>query len=164
MSWDITMPIFLRNVIGDTSATPKYTDDQLLGLILSAAQFLQVVIPKTPYVIDVENLTLSPDPTEYPNQDDSFVYLATMKAATMLLLAEVRLYGSQAIAIRDGTSAIDLKRDLRSLRELALDYQKQLDVAIYNYRAGVAFGGRIIVSPFRPLLVNIERYYDYARR
>lgn len=157
MPWDSTMPILLRQVIGDTGDPPRYDDEALNNTLIVAAYLIGLrVSSPIEYAIDVENSTISPDPT----QDMSLTNLIVLKAASMILSAEVRQYGQQAIAIRDGTSAIDLKRDLRALQEIANSYAKELDRAVFLYQQGVLVGGpRIIVSPFKSLLECIDRDY-----
>lgn len=161
MSWDATWPILLRNAIGDTATPPKYSDDTLAPLVLTAAQFLTFTLPlPTSYAVDVENVSISPDPTDPSTPDNGFVYLVTLKAAAMLLKSEVRIYGQQAIAIRDGTSAIDLKRDLKALTQLAESYEQELEQGIFLYlRNASGFSGRAIVSPYKTLLSNIDHYF-----
>jgi hypothetical protein len=151
MSWDSTLPILVRSAIGDTASPPKYADADLLPVILTAAFSTIFNVPSisslTTYNIDVENVSLTPDPTDPSTLDMTFSYLVTLKASTMLLYSEVRKYGQQAIAIRDGTSAIDLKRDLKALTELANKYSAELDSAIYYaFRAAGELNGRMIVS------------------
>jgi hypothetical protein len=161
MTWDSSLPILVRNAIGDFAAPPKYSDDQLGPLILTASQsVLFNVTPVQPYVIDIENLTLVPDPTDAIINDTSFIYLVTLKSSSMLLYAEVRAYGQQAIAIRDGTSAIDLKRDLKALMELANTYEKELNKAIaYYFRNAGIIQYKAIVSPYKTLLSSIDQYF-----
>lgn len=147
MAWDDMMPTLLRNVIGDTDPiAPKYTDDQLNQTIVSAAQFVlfRVSLP-TPYVLDVQNVTIVPDPVG----DVAFVNMVTLKAACMLMKTELRVYGQQDLSIRDGTSAIDLKRDLRTLQSMSDGYCQEFEKAVTDYWHGVGAPGAAIVGPFR---------------
>lgn len=161
MSWDSTFPILVRNAIGDFSATSKYSDEQLLPVILTACQavIFKLQTPLYSYVVDIENLALSPDPTDAATPDNAFIYITTLKASSMLLRAEVRQYGQQAIAIRDGTSAIDLKRDLKALSALADSYTTEADTAILTFLRNNSLSARAVVSPYKTLLGRLDRYF-----
>lgn len=161
MSWDTTMPIMMRSIIGDTADPLKYSDDDFITVIMTAAQLITFrVTLNQSYEIDIENQTITPDPTDQSPMDNAFINMVTLKAAHMLLSAELRVYGQQDIAIRDGTSAIDLKRDLRTLNEINKGYALELDKAIQNYYFGNNTPGRAIIGPYKHLLVSIDRYYD----
>lgn len=161
MSWDTTFPILVRSAIGDTADPPKYTDAQLAPVILTAAFATIFNVPSlTTYTVDVENQVLTPDPTDPDTLDNTFAYILTLKASTMILLSEVRRYGQQAIAIRDGTSAIDLKRDLKALTALAQAYSKELESAIYYaIRSSGEYAGRMVISPYKGLINGLDRYF-----
>lgn len=161
MTWDSAIPIMVRSAIGDFADPPRYSDEQLAPVILTASQaVLFNITPSQPYVIDVENLTIIPDPTDATINDSVFIYLTSLKASAMLLRAEVRRYGQQAIAIRDGTSAIDLKRDLKTLSELANQYEVELSKAIFvHVRNSAGFAGKAIVSPYKTLLSGLDSYF-----
>jgi hypothetical protein len=154
MAWDSEIVLLVRNYVGDTDvANQKYTDDSLSELILSAAQFVITDVPlPTDYLVDVENGSLSPDPTSREtstSRDNSFINLTVLKSSWMIAYGEIRNYGSQAIAIRDGSSAVDLKRDLKALNMimegLKEDYLKFKD----DYIRGSTTTGRLITSPIR---------------
>ena len=165
MSWNNSLPVMIRSAIGDFGSPPKYSDQQLAPVILTAVNAVKFnVTPTRSYLADVEALTLTPDPTDPTINDDSFTYLVTIKATTMLLYAEVRRYGQQAIAIRDGSSAIDLKRDLKALTQLADSYSKDLTNAIYQYIRNGTLGGRVILTcPYGGLLSRIDCYFGDSR-
>lgn len=160
MSWDTEMPLLLRYVIGDIDpTTPKYSDDTLGTLLLTAAQFMQnrLSLP-TAYAVDTENFALTPDPTDPDTRNDAFINLTILKAACMLMNSEVRIYGQQAIAIRDGTSAIDLKRDLKTLQSLANSYCQELEKSVSDYfYSNTSAPGEAIVGPYKTLVGRVER-------
>lgn len=159
------MPIVLREVIGDTGTTQRYADSDLNNTIITAAYLVATMVSsRTTFSIDVENQVIDPDPTMPPYDDSSFSNLIIMKAAVMILMAEVRRYGQQAIAIRDGTSAIDLKRDLNALQKLADGYAKEFNTAVMYYQRDISFSGRVIISPYKTLLDTIDRTYFYGPR
>lgn len=150
MSWDTTMPLLLRDVIGDTGVTPRYDDASLKRTLLSAAQLIQIRVKfSQSYTIDTSGLVLTPDPTDAGTRDDAFINLVTLKAACMLLYAEVRRYGQQAISIRDGTSAIDLKRNLKDLQNLAGRYCAELERSLNDFYYNGSKPGMAIIAPFK---------------
>lgn len=164
MAWNTTLGITIRQAIGDFTSPPKYTDVALAPLILTAIQAISFnIVPSYPYKVNIEANTLMPDPTDSDIADDGFVHLVTLKAAAMLLRSEVRVYGQQAISIRDGTSAIDLKRDLRTLSALADSYESDLTKAIDYYIRNNTIGGMAVISPYPNLMPRIDGYFHDTR-
>ncbi len=152
MSWDSEVVLLLRNYVGDTSTTaPKYTDDSLASILVTAAQFVIFDAPlKNTYIANVENPSLSPDPTSRAtseSRDDAFINLMILKSVWMLCNAELRVFGAQAIGIRDGTSAVDLKRDMRSLNGILRDHEKAYFEYKNRYIREANHTGRVITSP-----------------
>jgi hypothetical protein len=83
--WDSEMVTLLRHMIDDVSSTPKYADERLMQLILVGAQFAKEEnVFGVDYIIDIENMTLKPDPTLRSERDDAFINLSLLKAACML--------------------------------------------------------------------------------
>ncbi len=110
MSWQDEMIPITRVLINDLAATPTYTDDRLEQLLLVAARQVnsEMAFPQD-FVIDVGNGTLLPDPTLGDNKNDSFINLVTQKAACILDQSVAVIAAKQAISVKDGTSAIDLR-------------------------------------------------------
>lgn len=116
MSWQTEMVGLLRNLIGDVAYPPTYSDDRLEKVLLTSAQFVAMEVPFTAdYVSDIDNGTLTPDPTDRDadTRDDSFINLTVLKAACMISTSEARVAVGQAISIRDGSSAISISADGR---------------------------------------------------
>ena len=64
MSWNIEIPIIVRTLINDLGDTPAYSDERILQTIAVAAKYVQFdVTLDHPYIIDVTNPNISPDPT-----------------------------------------------------------------------------------------------------
>lgn len=165
MAFDSTLPLIMRNLTADTDTTNQtYTDDQLIELCLVAAQLLKFEISfPIIYNIDLDNLTMSPDPTVAP-MDDSFITLCCLKASIILLRGETSKTTAQAIQIRDGSSLVDLRNVVSSKLALLKLLQSQFDTAKMNYLSSGSVGtGRMIVSPFR-LPVTDSFNYFYSNR
>lgn len=162
MSWDTEMVMLVRNYVGDFDpANQKYSDQSMQQLILASAQFVVVDVPfSQDYVVDIVNSTLTPDPTSRATEtsrDNNFINLTVLKSAWMIANGELRNYGSQAIGIRDGTSAIDLKRDLKALAAI-LDQMKD---AYFEYKdryiRDTLTVGELITTPIR---IHSNRFWD----
>lgn len=110
--WDTEMVVLLRHMIGDLDPDDyTYTDDRLQQTILTSAIFVTNEIPfDTEYIIDVDGVSLTPDPTDRDadTRDTDFMTLVLLKAACFIDTSEARTAAGQAITIRDGSSMISL--------------------------------------------------------
>lgn len=151
MAWQDDMVEILRNLIGDTGATEVYTDAQLERVLLVAAfQVLQELDFDNDYSVSISGETLTPDPTDVDTQDDTFVNLVTMKAACIADQGSAVVAAGRAIAVRDGSSSVDL----RSVFKSKLDLLKQGWCAVYKdskreYQMGAGVAGAMVMGPFR---------------
>src|SRR3954467_6628083 len=110
MSWQDEMIPIVRVLINDLATTPTYDDDRLEQLLLVACRQVNSEMSfDQDFVIDVGNGTLTPDPTISPNKNDSFINLVTQKAACILDQSVAVIAAKQAISVKDGASAIDLR-------------------------------------------------------
>lgn len=157
MAWDDEIVAIVRGLIQDyadpdTGDPPTYTDDRLATIILIAGQGVQARVPLLhAYKIHVSDGLLSPDPTGTANRDDSFINLAALKAACILVSAEVRQFTGQGISVRDGSSAVSLSRSPASLTLMRTTFCTEYENAIYQYQLGGANGvvGEAIVGPVK---------------
>lgn len=113
--WKSEMPRILRYLINDLDSTNyTYTIDRLQETILVSAQLVQreLTFIQT-YSVDVDELLLSPDPTE-GTRDEPFINLAVLKAACLI---DHWVYRTQArsagILVKDGQSSIDTRDNLK---------------------------------------------------
>ncbi len=156
MAWDDEMVTIVRGLINDfedpdTGDAPTYTDDRIAQIVLIAGQQIQTRVPFTrTYAISISNETMTPDPTT-GTRDENFINLATLKAACILVSAEVRQYTGQGISIRDGSSAISLSRQPASLKLMKDTYCSEFESALYAYTTtgGNASVGEAIVGPVK---------------
>lgn len=79
-TWEDILVIKVRVLINDTESPQVYTDERLQQIIVYAAVCVQAEIGfDTVYTIDIDNVTISPDPTLIG--DDKFCTLVALKAA-----------------------------------------------------------------------------------
>lgn len=155
MAWQDDMVAVLRVLINDLDETNyTYSDERLETVLITSAMqvkgessFLQT------YTVNIANETISPDPTLSDTLDDAFTNLVTLKAACIIERGSVAQSASQAIAVKDGTSSIDL----RGVAQGKLELLKQGWCAVYedakweHQRGGSGQGvaGEAVLTPFR---------------
>ena len=73
MPWQNEMTLIVRHLVNDLdSSNYTFTDDRLEESVLVSAQLASLEIDfESTYTIDVDSLTLSPDPTTSSDKDDS---------------------------------------------------------------------------------------------
>jgi hypothetical protein len=158
MAWDDEIVAIVRGLIqdypDDTTGDPAvYTDDRLATIILIAGQNVQArVSTGSTYKINVSDGTITPDPTSTATRNETFINLASLKAACILINAEVRQYTGQGISVRDGSSAVSLSRSPASLTLMQKTYCSEYEDAIYRFQInglnGVPYG-EAIVGPIK---------------
>jgi hypothetical protein len=165
MSWQGQMSTMVRHIINDLDASAyKYSANRIETSILVSAQLvtLQTDFNNT-YTINVEQCSLSPDPTDTDTRDDAFINLTCLKTACVIVGSEVRSESTNAISIKDGPSAIDLRGVASTLIILYQDLCKKYDQLVLDYRAGGSVAGQAILGPYSPGSEYITRGYDGHR-
>lgn len=152
MAWDEEMTEILRVLVGDTEDTPTHSDDKLLRLLVVAAyQTVNEVDFQQDYTVAILNQTISPDPTVAATRDESFVNLASMKAACILDRSSAILAASRAISVRDNGAAVDLRgvfgANLKLLEKGWCAVYEETKLQYQANRRGIA--GAAIMTPFR---------------
>jgi hypothetical protein len=162
MSWQGQISTIVRHLINDVeSSNYKYSPHRLESAILVAAHLLTTETDlKQQYSINVEQCHLSPDPTESGTKDDDFITLVSFKCACIILGGEVRSESGNAISIKDGPSAIDLRGVSGTLMSLYKDLCEKYDQMLLDYRAGNSIGGHAILGPYSPGSDYITRNYS----
>ena len=141
----------VRHLVNDLNSSDyTFTDDRLEEAILVSAQLSALEIDfENSYTIDVDSLTLTPDPTDSSNKDDSFINLVSLKTSQMLLGSELKTHSLNAISLRDGPSALDLRGIVTGLKILFDDINKRYEEAKTQYKLdGVV--GQAILGPYSP--------------
>ena len=152
MSWQGQLSTITRYLVDDIDSTKyKYSDSRIETTIVVASQFvtLEVDLENT-YTINVEQCSLSPDPTDAGTKDDAFINLVCLKAACIIVGSEVRSESGNAISIKDGPSAIDLRGVASTLVVLYKDLCEKYDKLLLDYRAGRSIAGQAILGPYSP--------------
>ena len=116
MPWQMDMILMLRSVIGDLDET-KYTNERLKQILMVGAYNVQNDADfRNEYTINVGQVSLTPDPID--TGDSDFAVLTVYKSACILIGSEVKTESANAISIKDGPSAIDLRGVSGSLSTL----------------------------------------------
>ena len=120
MPWQNEMTLIVRHLVNDLdSSSYIFTDSRLEEAVLVSAQLASLEIDfENTYTIDVDSVSLSPDPTDSSNKDDSFINLVSLKTSQMLLGSELKTHSLNAISLRDGPSALDLRGIVAGLKIL----------------------------------------------
>jgi len=159
MSWQGQMTTIVRHLVNDTDPSNySFTTDRLETTILVAAQLITMSVDfNNIYNINVEGSTLSPDPTDAETKDDPFVALTCLRTACIVIGSEIRKESGNAISIKDGPSAIDLRGVTSTLVVLYQDLCKKYDESLLDYRAGNSVSGQSILGPYSPGSDHVRR-------
>jgi hypothetical protein len=162
MSWQGQMGTIVRYLIDDVD--PKkytYSPHRIETTILVAAQLTQMDVTfGKMYSVNVENCTLTPDPTVDP-EDYAFITLICLRSSCIIIGSQIRSESGNAISIKDGPSAIDLRGVTATLTVLYKDLCSKYEQSVMNYRAGSSIAGAAILGPYSPGSDNISRN-DYG--
>jgi len=151
MSWQNEMTLIVRHLVNDLDSTNyTFTDDRLEESVLVSAQLASLEIDfDNTYTIDVDSVSLTPDPTSSGGKDDSFINLVCLKTARLLIGSELKTHSLNAISLRDGPSALDLRGIVAGLKILFDDITKRYEEAVTQYKLnGVV--GQAILGPYSP--------------
>lgn len=158
MPWQDECVRMVRHMIDDFGTvangvtTYRYDDNRLQELIIFAAQQVsQEADFRQPYTLDITTLTLTPDPTDPANRDESFINLSSLKAACTLDRSEARNAAGSAVSAKDARSAINLTGPAQyKLKFLAVGWCAAYATALEEYKADSnAIAGAAICSPFK---------------
>jgi hypothetical protein len=158
MSWQNEMVVIVRHLVNDLNSSDyTFTDDRLEESVLVAAQLASLEIDfENTYSIDVDSVTLTPDPTASGNKDDSFINLVCLKTARLLLGSELKTHSLNAISLRDGPSSLDLRGIVAGLNILFEDIAQRYEDAVLQYKLnGVV--GEAILGPYSPGSDSVAR-------
>ena len=167
MSWQGQMGTMVRHLVNDLDPTNyKYSDKRIeTSILVSSFLVINDAEFSTSYSVNVEQCSLSPDPTDLETKDDAFVALTILKTACTILGSEIRTEAGNAISIKDGPSAIDLRGVASTLSMLYKDLCEKYDAMLLDYRAGGSIVGHAILGPYAPGSDFIARTYnDYDNR
>lgn len=162
MSWQGQISTMVRYLVNDLDpASYKYSPKRIETTVLVSAQIITLDTDfNNTYSINVEQCYLSPDPTDTNTKDDAFITLVTLKSACLIVGSEVRTESGNAISIKDGPSAIDLRGVSSTLLALYKDLNDKYNQALMNYRAGNSIAGKAILGPYSPASDFVTRNYN----
>lgn len=165
MSWQGQMGTIVRYLIDDVDPSNyKFSDHRIETTILVAGQLTQINTEfVNNYDINVEDCTLTPDPTDPTNEDKPFITLICLKAACIIVGSLIRSESGNAISIKDGPSAIDLRGVSQTLSILYKDLCEKYEKLLLEYKATGGVGGtnpgEAILGPYSPGSYLISRNY-----
>jgi hypothetical protein len=155
----------VRHLINDLDQEKyKYSDERIETSILVSAQLLSIETDfETSYTVDIANGNLSPDPVDL--KDNAFINLSALKSACIIVGSELKTEASNAISIKDGPSAIDLRGVASTLSVLYRDLSDKYAKLLLDYRAGNSIAGHAILGPYSPASDYVVRTHgDYDSR
>ena len=148
MPWKTDLVLMLRSIIGDLDKA-KFTDERLKQILVVGAYNVHNDADfSTSYTVDVAQVSISPDPIS--ESDSDFSTLTVYKSACILLGSEVKTEASNAISIKDGPSAIDLRGVAANLTNLYNDLCAKYDALLKTYQYNNTLVGQVILGPYSP--------------
>ena len=160
MPWKIDLVLMLRSIIGDLDKA-KFTDERIKQiLVVGAYNVLNDADFSETYTVNVAEISISPDPIS--QSDTDFSTLTVYKSACILLGSEVKTEAANAISIKDGPSAIDLRGVTANLTNLYNDLCAKYDALLKTYQYNNTLVGQAILGPYSPgsMVVNGNQF-DY---
>lgn len=169
MYWQAEFITLLRVLIDDLSSPQTYNDKRLTQVLAVAAQLVtnELNFPSK-FRVDIQALTIEPSPVDREStRDENFINLVCIKAACLIDRGETRKSVGQGIAIRDGSSSIDLRGSMDGrLRLLEKGWCSVYDDTKLEYQANRngTIAGAAIMTPFRVFAgFRDMAYYPYSR-
>ena len=147
MTWQNEVVRIVRFLVNDLEAV-SYSDDRLEETVLVAAQLLisNVDFDNT-YTVDVDSLSLSPDPTTLSTKDNNFINLLSVQTACIVLGSEAKTLAAQSYRIKDGPSSIDISSAYSSVHQLYKEMCDKLLKMIVDYKMGNSVAGHVVMTP-----------------
>ena len=148
MSWKTDLVLMIRSIIGDLDKS-KFTDERLKQiLVVGAYNVVNDADFTNTYTVNVAEVSISPDPIS--EKDVDFNVLTVYKSACILIGSEVKTESANAISIKDGPSAIDLRGVANSLHVLYKDLCQRYDELLKAYQYNNTLVGQAILGPYSP--------------
>ena len=160
MPWNIDLVVMFRSFIGDLDSA-KFTDERLKQiLVVGAYNVVNDADFNNTYTVDVAQVSISPDPIS--ENDTDFVALTVYKSACILLGSEVKTEAGNAISIKDGPSAIDLRGVTQNLNLIYKDFCAKYDELLKAYQYNNTLVGQAVLGPYSPgSMILGANQFDY---
>lgn len=149
--WQIEIPIIVRNLIGDFSETPQYSDERINQIAIVSAQYvLREVILNRNYNIDIINDSINPDPSNPESRDPDFVSFIGLKTACFIDQSSLRTRTSMAgIRTSLASAVLDIDPNIDGYKELLANGPCSIyDKSKLEYNIGNSSILQAILSPF----------------
>ena len=148
MSWQTDLVLMVRSIIGDLDKS-KFTDERLKQIfVVGAYNVVNDADFTNTYTVNEAEVSISPDPIS--EKDVDFNVLTVYKSACILIGSEVKTESANAISIKDGPSAIDLRGVANSLHVLYKDLCQRYDELLKAYQYNNTLVGQAILGPYSP--------------
>lgn len=151
MAWTSELVMIVRHLIGDICGD-TYSDSRLEEtIVVSAELMLSETSFINEYSIDVDNVSISPDPTT-GTRDDIFIGLVTLKAACVLARGALRdAAAREGIRVKDKMGEIEIKGRFAASAALSKSYcdayqRAKLEYALNNID-GVRAIFNVVIGP-----------------
>ena len=160
MPWKIELVLMFRSLIGDLD-NAKFTDERLKQILtVGAYNVVNDADFSTTYTVDVGSVSISPDPVA--GNDTDFTTLTLYKSACILLGSEVKTEAANAISIKDGPSAIDLRGVTQNLNLMYKDFCEKYDQLLKTYQYNNTLVGQAVLGPYSPgSMILGANQFDY---
>jgi len=144
MAWQDTIVPIVRGLVFDLTSPYVYSCTRLEELVVvSAVLVIQELTFPISYTINLEAITITPDPT-----DEDFIALVALRTACLISHGEHRDAAKKAISFKDGPAFVDTKERAKYLGDLAEGACTAYARAKVNYQMGDGTLGRAIVGPY----------------
>lgn len=151
-SWDIDMVLMVRSLIGDMVEPFKYSDERIGTSIVTGG-----ILSTTEYngFANIYTFTFSPDSiTPDPTSEPIAMALFSLKAACLLSINNYQAGIGRNVAIKDGTSSVDLKGSFQGYKDiLTLGPCGAYDKLIASLERNTVMSGNVggaVFSPYSP--------------
>jgi hypothetical protein len=161
--WQTDSLITLRTIIADFDEPYTYSDSRMTSVFLLASRFVNSDLFGDSYNI-ILNSGILPDPTTQSPPDYAFLNLACVRAAYFITLGESKISASQGIAIRDGSSSLDLKGVSEYKSRSAQTYLDLYNDMKYDYQVNGGPNGPPGCAIMSPITTYLNQYPNYLRR
>ncbi len=162
MSWKTTLTIIVRNLINDTGATQTYTDAKIQQAIVVAGLIsAQEYSYSNSYTFDIDNIEITPDPTNSSTLDSVAMALFSLKAACLFNINSYQSAASAGIRVKDGDSEVDTTSGYGGWKSIiqngpCLSYKQLLEERRYKRSM---LSGKAIMSPFSHVDFSLSSSY-----
>lgn len=154
--WRDETTTMLRYIINDLNSE-TYTDSRLQTSVVIAAKYVNDEVFNGQYTVSVAGSgSITPDPSD----NEPFINLVVLKSACLISMGEAKIAAGQGIAIKDGSSSLDLKGVAGSKKTMMDSYCKAYNDAKLQYQISGGSNG----VPGEAVLGPIKYWMNYERR